>query len=227
MSVAHSPLASPSLRPAPAHPQRTTSAPLEALWALAHDDAAAKTELLRQLLRVLRGLVRRDLDARNYFLGEDDVDDVVQDLFIEVWERDLERFDPEKGSMLSFLKTRVRWRVADAVRRLARARSESLDEALENDSFDVVCPLPTPDHRCLDSERTRHLRLVRSVADEALATMDDDAARVSVQMHDLDGAPLRDVARTLNVHPSNATRARQRGLRCIALALPPVVREAA
>lgn len=206
---------------------RPSSAPLEALWHRREHDANANAQLLRELLRVLRGLVGKDLDARGYFLDGDDVDDVVQELLIEVWEKDLERFDPEKGSLLSFLKTRVRWRVADQVRRLARRKSDSLDQALEDENFDVVCPAPTPAARCLQHERQHQLLLVKAVATQTLDAMNDDAARLSVQMHDFQGAPLRDVAKALDVHPSNATRARKRGLMRIRKALPAPLREAA
>ena len=173
------------------------------------------TEMLSEVSRRLPILVRSELARRGYRLGEAEQDEVVQDILIEVWLVDLQRYDPARGELLSFVRRRVGWRVADRVRALARAqsRAESLDARREHSDGEPIAHGDAPDELSDCGAQERALLQMEKSVRASLREAGDDAACVAVQRHDLEGVPLCVVAQELGVHPSGATRARQRGLR--------------
>lgn len=57
--------------------------------------------------------------ARNRLGNREDVEDAVQEVFIEVW-RSSERFDPEVSSEANFISTIARRRLVDQIRKRSR-----------------------------------------------------------------------------------------------------------
>jgi RNA polymerase sigma-70 factor (ECF subfamily) len=72
------------------------------------------------------GLVWSIADRQLRPLGED-VDDAVQDIFVEVW-KSASRYDPTLGSEAAFIATIAHHRVVDRVRRSARRLSLRVDD---------------------------------------------------------------------------------------------------
>lgn len=67
-------------------------------------------------------------------IGED-VDDVVQDIFVEVW-RSAGRFDPALGSEPGFIATIAHHRVVDRVRRSSRRLSLQMEDIRSSGQID-------------------------------------------------------------------------------------------
>lgn len=207
-----------SLRRIPAPPKT----PLCALALAAQGgDARAADALAARLVAALRPLVTRHSRG----LCAADVDDLVQDVVVAAFETDLARFDPSKGSFLSFVAKRMRWRVADVLRTSGKRRVDALDDVVA--ACEPADPLASPEARARAAAKERALLALPRLVDDALAAMRDPAARKALVRHDLDGVALVDVARELGVHASNACRARKRALAHLATALPQELRAAA
>ena len=107
--------------------------------AVARRDHAALSELYRRHGGSLFCAALRVLSAREL------AEEVVQDIFLRLW-RTPERFDPERGSLRSFLLAQCHGRAVDVVRsESARRRREDGDATsgealycLENDVVDFV-----------------------------------------------------------------------------------------
>lgn len=67
-------------------------------------------------------------------IGED-VEDVVQDIFVEVW-RSADRFEPALGSEPAFIATIAHHRVVDRVRRCSRRLSLQTDDVRSGGKID-------------------------------------------------------------------------------------------
>lgn len=173
-----------------------------------------------------RRIAAHELVRRGLVLDEGELDDVVQEALIDTWLIDLPRFEVGRSPLWSFLRRRVRWTLLERVRGRARQRTRSLEDERAR-GVDVEAEGASPDERlrAAAAERTL-LSFPRAVA-AAAARLEDDAARVAILRHDVEGAPLRQVALELGVHPSNATRARQRGLQRLRRDLAPHWSEAA
>lgn len=187
----------------------------------------AEDQLLAHLATDLRDLVCWTLRRRHLELPPDDVEDVVQELLIEAWQIDLPRYDAERGSLRSFLRARVRWRVMDAIRRLCLQvdRQQALDTVAEPGTLDwhpeVLLAKAAEEGRLLLLPTATKASLRR------LSQRGDLHAEAAVCGHDLEGQPLRELAARLSIHPSSATRARQRAITHLRQDLPPALRTAA
>jgi RNA polymerase sigma factor (sigma-70 family) len=197
--------------------KKSTTNRLTLLAEAARSDSDARDALLSELAGLLPRAVSRELGRRGCALSDEDIADVVQDILVEVWLKDLPRFDSALGTFLTFLKRRIAWRVMDAVRGRARCAEDSLEESAEH-GFDPEAVGARPDELCESSAFELKLLVFEHAVADALEG--DDRAHVAVVEHDLRGRPLREVADTLGVHTSNACRARQRGLARLKAALP-------
>lgn len=197
-------------------------------WRARVGDRRAKGALLCALAPTLRRLVLAELTRASHTLPAADVDDVVQELLIGVWQQDLERFDPTRGPFLSFVRRRVRWRLLDAVRSLARCRTEPLES---DDAGEPAQSLGSeeqgPEHRLEMAERERRLLVLPGLVERALEGFSNPAGRRTITEHDLGSRPLRLVAEELGLHASSVSRARRRALRFLERRLPKAYAEAA
>lgn len=184
---------------------------------------AALDALLAGLSGWLTKALFREVARRGLGLDDADVEDLAQELLLDVWRRDLSRYRAERGDFLGFVMARVRWRLTDELRRRARHASVSLDEPVEDQ--ETAAEGARPDEKLSSAERELTLIVLPTLVEDAL---DDDVdAREAVRAYDLEGRPLREIASTLGVHISNASRARKRGLRLLSRRLPAAVRAAA
>lgn len=85
-----------------------------------------------------------------HVLGRNDADEVVQDVFLRLWQR-AGQFDPDRGSFAAWLMTIARHRVFDQLkrRRSAVAAAEEIDDLLES----APDPRPGPGQRAWRAER--------------------------------------------------------------------------
>lgn len=191
-------------------------------------DARALENLLGRLHRMMRPWIYGALSRRGRFHCEGDIDDILQDVLIAVWQTDLARFDAQKGHLLGFLRQRVAWRVGDTIRRQARSRTEEWTDVHEQNVS--LVNEDAPDQKLEQINREQKLFVLPSVVEDALgelAEQADPAAAHAVRAHDLEGRPLREIAEELEVHVSNACRARQRGLHWVSQKLNQDWRQAA
>lgn len=158
------------------------------------------------------------------------LDEVAQDLLIMAWKRDLARYDPARGTLRAFLRTRTRWSLLDRARQEVRALLFAPIDLLAEEEFcdnrralthTWIGADPEALLAAVDEEQ-RLCALDRAI-DEAIASIEDDQAYFAVVAHDLAGAPMQEVAFNLDVHPSNAGRARQRGLAHLRRVLEPTM----
>lgn len=182
---------------------------------------------LATVRELLVSLVRFELNRRRLHLEPPEIDELVQDLLVLAWRRDLPRFDPTKGRLGSFLATRVRWMIVDRMRRRPDDAPWSLDRVLEDAGPDAVDALARcPDEALHDARRELVLLTFDGEVQSALQALKPVERRAIVE-HDLKGATLTEVATKLKRHPANASRARQRGLARLRDALGERYREAA
>lgn len=103
-------------------------APEPVLPRVAAGDPGAAEECMTRYRGLIWSIVRKTLKVGA------DADDAVQEVFISLW-RSAARFDPSKGSEITFVGTIARRRVVDRLRRkTARPETEQVpDEVLEAD----------------------------------------------------------------------------------------------
>lgn len=78
--------------------------------------------------------------ARRILPGGADVDDAIQEVFLDIWQH-ADRFDPTRGSEVTFVATIARRRIIDRRRRKMRdPPSESIDEAIHPSGKDTPIP---------------------------------------------------------------------------------------
>ncbi|MEZ5989234.1 MAG: sigma-70 family RNA polymerase sigma factor [Planctomycetota bacterium] len=124
------------------------------LQAIARGEGNAMNECLLQY----RGMVTRL--ARRYLRQAEDVEDAVQDVFVDVW-RSADRFDPALGGEASFVLTVARRRLIDRLRR--RSRRLELDAQVLPDEVPAA---EEPDRVALDDEFDRAREAMRELRPE-------------------------------------------------------------
>jgi len=185
---------------------------------------------LAEVRHTLIALLESERARLRLAMSDAALDEVLQDLLIMAWKRDLARFDPALGTLGAFLRTRTRWSLIDRARREVReilfAPIDQLPEEAFCDNrraltYESVAPCPDTLLAAVDEE-LRLCALDRAL-EEAIENMEDEIAHFAIVAHDLAGAPMQEVAFNLEVHPSNAGRARQRGLAELRRALEPTM----
>ncbi len=122
---------------------------------IARGDSAAVKDCLDRYGGLVWSLARRFCPDRS------EAEDAVQEIFVEVW-RSAARFDPERGSEVTFVATLARRRLIDRLRRAARRpRTEPMEAGAER----TVSPV---------AEREADLARVRAV----IETLPPDPRRV-------------------------------------------------
>ena len=93
------------------------------LQRIAAGDQAAVTECMDQYGGLIWSL------ARQFLRSAEDAEDVVQDIFIELWSK-ADSFDPDKAGETTFVGMIARRRIIDRLRKLGRQpQMDELDEA--------------------------------------------------------------------------------------------------
>lgn len=95
-----------------------------------------------------------------------DAEDAVQEIFVSVW-KNADRFDPQKGSEVTFIATIARRRLIDRMRQTGRRPVESQIEAGGGMSVGDA-PVSTP----------AELREEVQIANRAMAELSEDQRRV-------------------------------------------------
>ncbi len=173
----------------PSQWERTTRARLIA------GDEGALNEIYDQFSSFVYGLALRVIgDARA-------AEDVSQDVFVIVWER-ADAFDPDRGSLRTWLGTLTHRRAVDHVRREEARRRRALKDAARArttpDVEEMAMALVT-------AERVR----------SALATLPDEQRR-AIQLAYFGGTTYRQVAEVLGIPEGTAKSRLRLGLRRIA-----------
>ena len=106
------------------------------------DVAAGKPDGVEACLRSFTGPIWSL--ARRYLNNDTDAEDATQDIFVDLW-KSVSRFDPDRGSAMTFVMTLARRRLIDRHRkRLRTPTSQSLADAGEpvspasNDSLELA-----------------------------------------------------------------------------------------
>ena len=158
-------------------------------------DEGALNEIYDQFSSFVYGLALRVIgDARA-------AEDVSQDVFVTVWERP-GAFDPDRGSLRTWLGTLAHRRAVDHVRREEARRRRAIKEGAR--------PQTTPDVEemamaLVTAERVR----------SALATLSDEQQR-AIQLAYFGGKTYRQVAEVLGIPEGTAKSRLRLGLRRIA-----------
>jgi RNA polymerase sigma-70 factor (ECF subfamily) len=141
--------------------------------AMAAGDRAALATLYRRYGGLMLSIAMRIVGERNQ------AEDLLHDVFLEAW-RSAKDFDPQRGSVRTWLAIRVRSRSLD-VRKSARVSRNAGDTGL--DALSSNAPLPSPDH-----ERVR----------AALAGLSSEQRRV-VELAYFEGLSCSEIAARLSV----------------------------
>ncbi|HEY3095503.1 MAG TPA: sigma-70 family RNA polymerase sigma factor [Acidimicrobiia bacterium] len=176
----------------PSQWERTTRARLIA------GEESALNEIYDQFASFVYGLALRVIgDARA-------AEDVAQDVFVSVWERP-DAFDPDRGSLRTWLGTLAHRRAVDHVRREEARRRRAVKEASRSQTAPDVEEMAMA---LVTAERVR----------AALATLPDDQRR-AIQLAYFGGKTYRQVAEVLGIPEGTAKSRLRLGLRRIADAL--------
>lgn len=161
-------------------------------------EEAALTEIYDQFASFVYGLALRVIgDGRA-------AEDVAQDVFVSVWEQPA-AFDPDRGSLRTWLGTLAHRRAVDYVRREEARRRRAIKVASRSDTTPDVEEMALA---MVTAERVR----------AALATLPDDQRR-AIQLAYFGGKTYRQVAEVLGIPEGTAKSRLRLGLRRIADAL--------
>ena len=144
---------------------------------IARYSEVALAEAYRRHSRAVYGLARRVL------LDATEAEDVTQEVFLRLW-REPERFDPERGSLRSFLLAQAHGRAVDVVRSSSSRRAREARDAARTAraAYDM-------EHEAWD------LALADQVA-RAMGELSDDERR-AIELAYFDGRTYREVAQAL------------------------------
>ncbi|HEY1652331.1 MAG TPA: sigma-70 family RNA polymerase sigma factor [Acidimicrobiales bacterium] len=166
---------------------------------IARYSEVALAEVYRRHGRAVYGLARRVLHDAT------EAEDVTQEIFLRLW-RQPDRFDPDRGSLRSFLLAQAHGRAVDAVRSSSSRRRREAREAVRTAGADYDMQ-----HEVWD------LALADQVA-QAMQELSDDE-RQAIEMAYFDGRTYREVARLLE-EPEGTIKSRIRtGMRRMRAAL--------
>ena len=159
---------------------RTSADLAELLRRSARGDEAAFADLYDATSRRLFGLVLRIV--RDHAMSEE----VTQEVYLDVW-RQSSRFDPDRGSALSWLMTIAHRTAVDKVRASEASRRRDDAHATTHQDIDFDTTAETA-QASLEAQRVRR----------ALATL-TDAQRAAVELAYLGGYTHTEVARLLDL----------------------------
>ncbi len=140
--------------------ERSNSDPAfgELVTRLAAGDESALAQLYDCTNRIVYGLALRILQDPSY------AEDIAMEVYLQVW-RTASSYDPQRGTVTSWLVTLVRSRALDCLRR-RKARRADLEENVD-DVADLRDTRPTPELASLEAGRSR-------VVQKAMADLSPD-----------------------------------------------------
>jgi RNA polymerase sigma-70 factor (ECF subfamily) len=156
---------------------------------IARYSEAALAEVYRRHGRAVYGLARRVLHDTA------EAEDVTQEVFLRLWSKP-DRFDPERGSLRSFLLAQAHGRAVDAVRSTSSRRAREAREAARTARAEYDLQ-----HEAWD------LALADQV-ERAMGELSDDERR-AIELAYFDGRTYREVARVLE-QPEGTVKSRIR-----------------
>lgn len=121
--------------------------------------------------------------ANSILRAQGDAEDLLHDVFLQVWQEP-HSFDPGRGSVLSWLRWRLRCRAVDRVRRLAMARRYDVAKSIADTQPDSNSELG----RAPDQAKAR----------AAVAKLSEPLAKVATLVH-LRGFTCREAASHLGI----------------------------
>lgn len=156
---------------------------------IARYSEVALAEAYRRHGRAVYGLARRVLGDAT------EAEDVTQEVFLRLW-REPDRFDPDRGSLRSFLLAQAHGRAVDAVRSTSSRRAREAREAARTarTGYDMQ-------HEAWD------LALADQVA-RAMGELSDDERR-AIELAYFEGRTYREVAQVLE-QPEGTVKSRIR-----------------
>jgi RNA polymerase sigma-70 factor (ECF subfamily) len=156
---------------------------------IARYSEVALAEVYRRHGRAVYGLARRVLQDTA------EAEDVTQEVFLRLWSEP-DRFDPERGSLRSFLLAQAHGRAVDAVRSTSSRRAREAREAARTARAEYDLQ-----HEAWD------LALADQV-ERAMSELSDDERR-AIELAYFDGRTYREVARVLE-QPEGTVKSRIR-----------------
>jgi RNA polymerase sigma-70 factor (ECF subfamily) len=156
---------------------------------IARYSEVALAEVYRRHGRAVYGLARRVLQDTT------EAEDVTQEVFLRLWSEP-DRFDPERGSLRSFLLAQAHGRAVDAVRSTSSRRAREAREAARTARAEYDLQ-----HEAWD------LALADQV-ERAMSELSDDERR-AIELAYFDGRTYREVARVLE-QPEGTVKSRIR-----------------
>ena len=105
----------------------------EVIEKLKNGEEQAISDIMARYERLLWKIVSAVLGKSG---SVEDAEECVADVFIELW-KEPDRFDPEKGSLKTWLSMRARSLAVDRYRKIRRAEHGPLDDALEVEGMDL------------------------------------------------------------------------------------------
>jgi RNA polymerase sigma-70 factor (ECF subfamily) len=156
---------------------------------IARYSEVALAEVYRRHGRAVYGLARRVLQDTA------EAEDVTQEVFLRLWSEP-DRFDPERGSLRSFLLAQAHGRAVDAVRSTSSRRAREARDAARTARAEYDLQ-----HEAWD------LALADQV-ERAMGELSDDERR-AIELAYFDGRTYREVARVLE-QPEGTVKSRIR-----------------
>ena len=156
---------------------------------IARYSEVALAEVYRRHGRAVYGLARRVLQDTA------EAEDVTQEVFLRLWSEP-DRFDPQRGSLRSFLLAQAHGRAVDAVRSTSSRRAREAREAARTARAEYDLQ-----HEAWD------LALADQV-ERAMSELSDDERR-AIELAYFDGRTYREVARVLE-QPEGTVKSRIR-----------------
>lgn len=158
--------------------------------AIAAGDRDALGEVYRRYTTAMHAV------GRNFRLRNEELGDVVHDVFLELWQKAHE-FDPERGTLLTWLAVRLRSRCIDRIRKEDR-RSDLLSQ---NPDTMIPRTMTPPGTSTVQRNRLR----------QAVQDLDDDLREVTKLAY-YDGVSTSEIATHLNL-PQGTVKSRMRRAR--------------
>lgn len=165
-------------------------------------DETALTEIYDRFAGYVYNLARRVTVSTSL------AEDVTQEVFVSLWEKP-HAFDPERGTLRSWLGVLTHRRSVDRVRRETTARRYEARRA-------TVVPSPSP----ADTADAATARLTAERVRAAVAALPDDQRR-AVELAYFDGKTYVQVAATLGIPEGTAKSRLRLAMKRLALALGP------